>query len=303
MEYSTITELVELARKQGTAVSEIVLQVEVEDGDASREQVIRKMKESLEVMKQAINSGQHQRQRSDSGLSGGDARRLAVTPLTSFLMNKNSENQSPPDSLYNRVTVNALAVAEVNADMGRIVAGPTAGSSGIVPGVVLAIGEHLELTESQLLQGLFTASGLGSVVARQATLSGAEGGCQAECGVASAMAAGAAVELLGGSPEQVGHGFSLALKNMLGLVCDPVAGLVEVPCVKRNGFAATHALTAASLALAGIESVIPADEVIEAMVSVGDMLPGSLKETALGGLAATPTGLQFKEKLSGGIDN
>jgi L-serine dehydratase len=187
--------------------------------------------------------------------------------------------------------------------MGKIVAGPTGGASGIVPAVLLAVGNSLELKDEDLMRGLFTASGLGMVVSKQATLSGAAGGCQAECGVASGMAAGVVVELCNGDPEQVGHAFALALKNLLGLVCDPVAGLVEVPCVKRNGFAAPHALTAANMALAGIESVIPPDEVIDAMTQIGDLLPGSLKETSLGGLAATETGCRINQERENDCNN
>ncbi|MCG8641426.1 MAG: L-serine ammonia-lyase, iron-sulfur-dependent, subunit alpha, partial [Desulfobacterales bacterium] len=164
---------------------------------------------------------------------------------------------------------------------------------------LLAVAEVKKLTDQDLVSGLLTAAGLGTVVARKATIAGAAGGCQAECGVAAAMAAGAIVEMLGGDPRVVANGFALALKNMLGLVCDPVAGLVEVPCVKRNAMAAAHSITAAELALAGIESVIPADEVIEAMAAIGDALPRSLKETALGGLANTETGLKIAKEFLG----
>jgi L-serine dehydratase len=186
---------------------------------------------------------------------------------------------------------NAIAVSEVNASMGRIVACPTAGSCGIVPGAIFAIRDFLDCNEDILVRALFTAAGIGQVIAEQATVSGAVGGCQAECGTAAAMAAAAVTEMLGGTPEQSSQAMALALKNMLGLVCDPVAGLVEVPCVKRNGFAAVHALVAAHMALAGIKSVIPADEVIAAMYQIGLDIPRSLKETSEGGLAKTPTAL------------
>jgi L-serine dehydratase len=286
MYYSTIKELLELAEREKVSIAEIVIITEVEDSDKNRDYIEGLMYNNLEVMRHAVKEGKKGIIKSRSGMVGGDAKKL-------------SEWQSPFNSgIYREVLINALAVGEVNAGMGKIVAGPTAGSSGIVPAVLLALGEELKLDDRDLLRGLFTASGLGQVVAKKATLAGAAGGCQAECGVASGMAAGMAVELINGTAEMVTNAFALALKNLLGLVCDPVAGLVEVPCVKRNGFAATHALSAASMALAGIKSVIPPDEVIAAMADIGNMMHVSLKETALGGLAVTPTGLKIKEKLS-----
>ena len=286
MDYATIKELIELAEKEGLPISEVVLRVEIGETEQSREEIWQAMLENLGVMRESVATGRAGQIKSPSGLVGGDALKLRVN------------NTLIPGNFYREIIINALAVAEVNAGMGKIVAGPTAGSSGIIPAVVLALGEHLQLSDAQLTAGLFTAAGLGNVVAKRATLAGAAGGCQAECGVASAMAAGASVELCGGNPNMVGQAFALALKNLLGLACDPVAGLVEVPCVKRNGFAASHALTAAQMALAGIESIIPPDEVIEAMHQIGCLMPVSLKETALAGLAVTPTGLAIKERLN-----
>ncbi len=286
MEYSTIQELIELARAEDRSVSEVVIQVECEETGKDRQEIMESMQERLQVMMEAVEEGRKGKVKSTSGMVGGDASKFS-----------GEKEISESENLYRTVITYAVAIAEVNAGMGKIVAGPTAGSSGIVPAIVLALGEELNLSRDEMLKGLFTASGLGSVVARKATLAGAAGGCQAECGVASAMAAGAAVELYKGTPGQIGHAFALALKNQLGLVCDPVAGLVEVPCVKRNGFAASHALTAANMALAGIESVIPADEVIEAMYKIGNMMPGALKETSLGGLAVTGTAQKIKDKL------
>ncbi len=285
MEYSTIEELIDIALENEIAVSEVVIRTEVEESEKERSKIVSRMKDTFEVMKEAVEEGKNKKEKSPSGLSGGDAFRL--TEFNDFLGN----------NIYRKVMIYAVATSEVNAAMGKIVAGPTAGSSGIVPAVLLAVGEELEASEEDIVKSLFTASGLGMVVSTKATLAGAAGGCQAECGVGSAMAAGAAVELAGGSPEMVGHAFALALKNLLGLVCDPVAGLVEVPCVKRNGFSASHALTAANMALSGIESVIPPDEVVEAMTQIGKLLPGSLKETAMGGLAATDTGRKIAEDL------
>jgi L-serine dehydratase len=183
--------------------------------------------------------------------------------------------------------------------MGRIVAAPTAGASGTLPAVLFSLAKARGFSQSELAKSLVVAGAIGMVIASRASLSGAAGGCQAECGSAGAMAAGAAVELYGGSPEQVGEAVALTLKNMLGLVCDPVAGLVEVPCVKRNAGAAAQAMVAAEMSLAGIRSVIPVDEVIDAMAAVGAAMPCSLKETAQGGLAATPTAQEWTRKLFG----
>jgi len=285
MEYSTIEELINLASENEMTVSEIVIQSEIEESEKSRDEVLKRMRETFEVMKEAVEEGKNKQEKSPSGLSGGDAHRLSN--FDDFL----------GDNIYKKVMTYAVATSEVNASMGKIVAGPTAGSSGIVPAVLLAIGEKINADDEEIIKALFTASGLGMVVSKKATLAGAAGGCQAECGVGSAMAAGAAVELAGGKPEMVANAFALALKNLLGLVCDPVAGLVEVPCVKRNGFSASHALTAANMALAEVGSVIPADEVVEAMTQIGNLMPGSLKETAMGGLAATETGLKIAEEL------
>jgi L-serine dehydratase len=183
----------------------------------------------------------------------------------------------------------ALAVAEENARMGRIVAAPTAGSCGILPGVIIAVGERFNLPYEAQIMSLFTAGGIGAVIADKATLAGADGGCQAECGSASAMAAAACVELMGGTADMCAQAAALAIKFVMGLICDPVGGLVEVPCVKRNASGATSALTAASLALAGIKSAIPCDEVIVTMGLVGKVIPQELRETSLGGLAVTAT--------------
>lgn len=285
MEYSTIEELINLARENEMTVSEVVIETEIEESEKSRDEVLNRMRKTFQVMKEAVEEGKNKKEKSPSGLSGGDAKRLSE--FDDFL----------GDNIYKKVMTYAVATSEVNASMGKIVAGPTAGSSGIVPAVLLAVGEKLEADDEDIIKALFVASGLGMVVSKKATLAGAAGGCQAECGVGSAMAAGAAVELAGGNPEIVANAFALALKNLLGLVCDPVAGLVEVPCVKRNGFSASHALTAANMALAGVGSVIPPDEVVEAMTQIGNLLPGSLKETAMGGLAATETGLKIAEDL------
>jgi len=289
MEYATIKELVSLAEAAAAPISKIVLQVEAEEEEISEAEVTKSMLANLEVMKEAVDYGRRNNIQTGGGLVGDEALKLEK-----FLA---SAPEAENNNIYNKIITYSLATAEVNAGMGKIVAGPTAGASGIVPAVVLALGEEKKLDDQKLVQALFTAAGLGYIVSKKATLAGAAGGCQAECGVGAAMAAGAAVELRGGSPQMAADAFALALKNLLGLVCDPVAGLVEVPCVKRNGFAAVHAYTASTMALAGIESVIPADEVIMAMTEIGDQMPTCLKETSRGGLAVTPTALKIKEEL------
>ena len=249
------------------------------------------MQKSLKVMREAIDYGLTG-VRSTSGLVGGDAFRLKD-------WHESSGHPSLLGPVAAKAAAYALAANEANAAMGRICAAPTAGSSGVLPGVLFALAEERGLSEQELSLALVTAGAIGMVIASRASLSGAEGGCQAECGSAAAMAAGAVVDLLGGTPEQIGHAVALALKNLLGLVCDPVAGLVEVPCVKRNAGAATIALLAADMALAGIRSAIPVDEVIDAMAEVGQAMPGELRETAKGGLAVTPTGLAVAERILG----
>ncbi|MBO5150061.1 MAG: L-serine ammonia-lyase, iron-sulfur-dependent, subunit alpha, partial [Anaerotignum sp.] len=200
---------------------------------------------------------------------------------------------------FGKAMVKAIAVAQTNACMGRIVASPTAGSCGILPAALLTLQEEKNIPDKDLVMALFTASAIGIVIATNASVAGAAGGCQAECGAASAMAAAALVELSGGTPKQCEHACAIALKNILGLVCDPVAGLVEIPCIKRNAGGVGNALVAAELALAGVESHIPADEVIVAMKKVGDMMSPTLKETAEAGLATTPTGKKLCEKVFG----
>lgn len=191
----------------------------------------------------------------------------------------------------------AIACSEVNASMGKIVAAPTAGSCGILPAVILTVGEKFSKSDDELTKALFTASGIGMLIAKNATLSGAEGGCQAECGSAAAMGAGAVVEMLGGTPEMALDAASIVIKNVLGLVCDPVAGLVEVPCSKRNVSGAVNAITTADMVMAGVGSIIPFDDSVSAMYRVGKQLPCELRETALGGLAVTKKGQELKNKI------
>ena len=246
------------------------------------------MDEHLQVMWEAYQNG-YQEMKSPSGLSGGMAKKYHQSTVSGKLL-------SP---LTKEAITIALSISEHNACMGRIVAAPTAGSCGILPAVLFSVSNTFQLERKKTLDALFHSAGVCMVIAKNASISGAEGGCQAECGSAAAAAASAAVELMGGTPEMSAHACALALKFVMGLVCDPVAGLVEVPCVKRNASGAVNALTAAELALSGIESAIPVDEVIEAMKNVGTMMPCALKETAQGGLAATKTARKISERVHG----
>lgn len=277
--------LIDQAVKQGIGIWEIVAQYQTEQSGISIDDLRTTMEANLKVMEESVEMGVKNTSKSNSGLVGGDAAKLKAAV---------SKGKTICGEVMGDALVRAIAVSELNACMGKIVAAPTAGSCGIIPAALLTIAEHKNIQRQELLNALFTAAGVGMVIAKRATLSGAEGGCQAECGSASAMAAAAITELLGGTPQMAGHACAIALKNVLGLVCDPVAGLVEVPCVKRNAMGVANSLVAAELALAGIESKIPVDEVIDAMKSIGNMMATALKETSLGGLAATPTAKEIK---------
>ena len=290
LDYTTIRELVNQAQAQGVTIGRLALADQAEQCESPAQALVQRMRQDLEVMQAAARDGAERELRSTSGLTGGDAWRMRD------YLARGGALCGPVGA---RAVAIALAVAEYNAAMGRIVAAPTAGSCGILPGAVLALLEQGLADADAAVDGLFCAGAVGMVIANQASISGAEGGCQAECGSASAMAAAALVQMRGGSPEMVENAVAIAIKNQLGLVCDPVAGLVEVPCIKRNAGGVTNALTAADMALAGIRSVIPADEVIQAMREVGESIPCSLRETAQGGLAATPTGKRIREQLFG----
>ncbi|HBP38211.1 MAG TPA: L-serine ammonia-lyase, iron-sulfur-dependent, subunit alpha [Clostridiales bacterium] len=290
LSYDSIQELADLAAAGGVRISQLVLDDQCREMERTPEQLYAEMAASYQVMREAAAEGIRKPVRSASGLSGGTACQLNNALSAGILIG---------GRVFNRAVVNALAISEVNAGMGRIVAAPTAGSCGILPAVLLAVEDEIGLKPEPVVMSLFTAAAIGLVIAGRASLSGAEGGCQAECGSAAAMAAGALVELMGGTPQMVAQACAIALKNVLGLVCDPVAGLVEIPCVKRNASGAANAILAANLALAGIESAIPADEVIDAMRSVGNLMAAALRETAEGGLAATPTGCRLAGKILG----
>lgn len=286
--YRSIRELVDAAASSGRKISEVVIEDQARATGQSAAELCREMKNRLGVMKDSLHKGLSQENLSPSGLTGKDARLLREAMTGGKLLG---------GRFFDGAILKAIAIAEVNASMGRIVAAPTAGSCGILPALLLTAAEELGSSEEEQIKALFTASGTGMVIAKIAGVSGAVGGCQAECGSASAMAAAAVVEMAGGTPEQSAHACAIALKNVLGLVCDPVAGLVEVPCIKRNAGGAANALVAVDLALAGIKSVIPVDEVIQAMRQIGQAMPDTLKETALGGLAATPTGCRLAKQL------
>lgn len=285
--FKSIQDLVALCGQEQLPISAIMIRQEVKNTERSEAQVIAEMAEALRVMKAAAHRG-IEGVTSHSGMTGGDAKRLQ-----DYLQ----AGQFLTDTTFLKAITYAIASNEVNAAMGLICATPTAGSCGVLPGVLLAAQDKLGLRDEDLVKALFCAGAMGYVIANNAMISGAAGGCQAEVGSASAMAAAALVELMGGSPHQSAQALAMALKNMLGLACDPLAGLVEVPCIKRNAAGAANALAAAEMALAGIDSKVPPDEVIEAMYRVGQSLPLALKETAQGGLAATETGRKWKELL------
>ncbi|MFN3369181.1 MAG: L-serine ammonia-lyase, iron-sulfur-dependent, subunit alpha [Thermus sp.] len=276
----------DLAALPGRA-SEALLLEEVEETGLAPEAILAKLRERLGIMRDSIRRGLASDAPSVAGMVGKNAKTLweAPDPLR--------------DPLLKRVQAYAMAVNEENARMGRIVAAPTAGSAGTLPGALLGVADHLGIPDEELLMPMVLAAGVAKIISRQIYIAGASGGCQAEIGSSAAMAAAAVTELLGGSSEASSHAAALALQNTLGLVCDPVGGFVEVPCVMRNGFYAVHAVSAASMALAGIRSVIPPDEVILAMAGIGRLLPLELKETGLGGLADTPTGRRLAAQALG----
>lgn len=287
--FNRIDELVQAATQNHQSLAELIMQAECETSGQSQRQVWQRMAQNLTAMETAAAQGA-QGVRSATGLTGGEAAKLRVY---------RAKNQSLSGDLMLSAVQAAMATNEVNAAMGVVCATPTAGSSGTLPGVMMALKQQRHLTRDALIRFLFTAGGIGLIIANQAGIAGATGGCQAEVGSASAMAAAAAVEAAGGTPAQSAQAVAIALSNLLGLVCDPIAGLVEVPCVKRNAIGAGNALIAADLALAGCTSLIPADECIQAMAQVGQAMPASLRETGLGGLAGTPTGQKIRTKIFG----
>lgn len=287
--FESIEELVAKAEANKCQLAEVMILQEIAVSGRSRADIMQQMALNLEAMEAAVTKG-IAGVRSYSGLTGYDAKRLKA-----YL----DGQKTLTDDVFMKALCYAVATNEVNAAMGMICATPTAGSAGVVPGVLLAFSEKLKVSTKEQLNFLFTAAAFGFVVANNAMISGAEGGCQAEIGSASAMAAAALVEMAGGTPKQASHAFAIALNNLIGLACDPVAGLVEIPCIKRNAGGTANAIAAAEMALAGVESEIPADEVIETMYRVGRSMPADIRETGIGGLAGTKTGKRLAKELFG----
>ncbi len=282
--------LLSLCKREGQPISEMMLLREMEQSELARDVIWEEMRQNLATMRQSVQEGLTGELKSVSGLSGGDAAKLYDYADKALCGRRMA-----------RCAAASMAVVEVNASMGKIVAAPTAGASGILPGVLLECAAARDWDDEALIRGLFTAGAVGMLIAANASMSGAEGGCQAETGTAAAMAAAALTELAGGTAEKCLHAAAIALKNVMGLVCDPVAGLVECPCIKRNAIGAANAVLSADLALSGVKSLIPFDETVSAMRSVGRLMSPDLRETARGGVAATPTARAIRKGL--GLEN
>lgn len=288
--FDSIQEIIETAQQTHQPISELIIQQECRTSHCDREEVWRHMAKNITTMANAVLRGQNGKGVfSKTHLTGGEAVKIKHYRETHRTLSGDAMMEAVQD---------AIATNEVNAAMGVVCATPTAGSAGTLPGVLFMLKDRLSLTDDQMIRFLFTAGGVGLVIANHSGIAGATGGCQAEVGSAAAMGA-AAVEAAGGTPEQSGHAMAIAIANLLGLVCDPIAGLVEIPCVKRNAIGAGNALIAADMALAGCVSKIPVDECIAAMNKVGHGLPSALRETGIGGLAGTPTGQAIKARIFG----
>lgn len=288
--YNNANELKLLCEQRGKKICEIAIEVEAESSECTIKEVRQKFKDSIKTMKEACSKTLKKEIPSVSGLTSGNAKKLMA------YINKGN-------TILSEDTLKSVALAfscfEVNASMGKIIAAPTAGSCGILPACIFVTGEKINSDEETLVNAFATAAAVGLIIEKNATLAGAEGGCQAECGSASAMAAAAIVEMLGGTIDQSFHAAAITITNVMGQVCDPIAGLVEIPCAKRNAIGVVNALLCADLALSGIGCFVPFDEVIDAMYAVGKALPPELRETGLGGLAATPTGIAVRKKIFG----
>lgn len=287
MNFTNGAALLELCKRHNCTISEAMIRREMVLSEVSREDIVARMARSYSIMKDAVAEGKSGNLRSVGGLIGGEAKKMLDW----------ADNNPNCGSLISRAAAYAMGVLEVNASMGLIVAAPTAGSAGVIPGVFLAMQEEHGYTDEQMTDALFNAGAVGYIIMRNATVAGAEGGCQAEIGAAAAMASSAAVQLRGGTPEQCLYAATDVMANMLGLVCDPIAGLVEAPCQKRNATGASNALICAQMALSGIPAIIPFDEMVEAMYRVGRSIPYELRETALGGVAGTPTACELCDQI------
>lgn len=288
-EFRTAEDVIKLCNQHHLPISEIAKHYEVSRSGKTVPAIRNKMKQTRDIMYEAVRKGVVSTQKSKMGMVGGDANKLYKSLKKLGLM------------MGNKVTVRAMAyataVGEQNACMGRIVAFPTAGGAGVVPGVLFSCAEHFKAGKRKLLNGMFTASAVGLIIAEGATLSAAKGGCQAEVGAGTAMAAAGLTEMRSGTPEQCFHAAAIALKSYLGLACDPLGGLVEVPCIKRNALGCMAAIGASDMVMAGVKSFIPFDEVVQAMKNIAEIMSPKLRETALGGLAVTKTGNEIKRKL------
>lgn len=282
--FASIQDWFDFARAEGVDLAEATLQREARETGADREEIHDRIREALATMEEAVDEGFVSEERSPSGLTGGRARRLQ------------SDGPRILGEEFTSMLARAIATLEVNARMGLIVAAPTAGAAGVVPAVLLTLREARGWSLDELADGMLVAGAVGTVVARRASIAGAGGGCQAETGSAAAMSSAAVTYLGGGGPEEVGHAVSLTLQGMLGLICDPIAGLVEIPCAYRNASAAVQATACAEMALAGLDFPVPPDEVIDVMGEVGRKMDVRFRETALGGLAASPTGQRIAEE-------
>ena len=280
MDFKSSVELLELCRQTQCPISEVMRRRECELGETTRDQVDHRMAKVLEIMRASATQPLKKPSKSMGGLIGGESKKL---------YDHAARGKAICGDILQRAMTYAMGVAEVNASMGLIVAAPTAGSAGIVPGLLLALQDCYKISDDRLVDALFNAGAVGYLAMRNATVAGAVGGCQAEVGVAAAMAASATVELMGGTPEQCMDTGSTVLMNLLGLVCDPVGGLVEYPCQNRNAAGVANALIAAELSLSGVKQLIPFDEMLETMYAVGRRIPIELRETALGGCAVTPS--------------
>ena len=295
MDFISGESLLALCASENMTISQAMLRREMTLGETTREAVYEKLTRSIQIMKDSTHNPLENPVPSMGGLLGGESKAVYQSAFGAKSQSPASVPAPAPlcGTTLSKAIAYAMAVLEVNASMGLIVAAPTAGSSGVIPGTILSICEDYGLGEDAVYEGILNASAVGYIIMRNASVSGAEAGCQAEVGAASAMAASAAAQLLGGSPQQCLQAASLALSNLLGLVCDPIAGLVESPCQSRNAIGVSNAFTSAQLALAGVKHPIPFDEMVDAMYKVGLSLPFELRETALGGCAATPTGCRL----------
>lgn len=290
-QFRTTADLLKLCKKHDASMAEITIRYEMEHSSKHRADVLKKMRKTMKTMKEAVQEAIKNPQESAFHMAGGDA------PLLIKGLKGSKRKKMATSPVVLRAMAYAVATGETNSAMGRIVAFPTAGGAGVVPGVMLAYAEEFKTTNKKLLEGLLTASAIGKIIADGATLSAAAGGCQAEVGAAIAMAAAGVTEMRGGTPEQAANAAAMGLKSFLGVVCDPLGGLVAVPCIKRNMLGASTALASSDASLLGVESFIPFDEVVAAMKNIAAIMSPKLRETALGGLAVTKTGLRIRKKM------